>query len=147
MKKLLQHPRIQRHIAQGWKFAVTGGTAAAIDLTALTVGVEYLHISPYLAPVFSTGLAIIVVFIGNKFFTFKDRSSAYGSQMVKFGFVYGIAIVSNLCITWVLIHLGVHYFIARCLAIGIGMVWNYTMSHAFVFRKPDQPPEDLPPIA
>lgn len=146
MHRLIHHPRIKKHIQQSWKFAVTGGTGAVVDLGTLTLLVERFDVSEYIAPVFSTFLAITVVFIGNKFFTFRNRSKAYGNQLLKFGLVYGIAIASNLCITWVLIHLGVHYFLARCIAIGIGMVWNYSMSHAFVFKKTEQPPEDLPPI-
>ncbi len=117
-----------------------------MDLGSLTLFVEYFGLSHYVAPVYSTILAIIVVFIGNKFFTFRNRSKSYGSQMLKFGLVYGIAIASNLCITWVLIHLGVHYFLARCMAIGVGMVWNYTMSHTFVFRKASDVVEELPPV-
>lgn len=143
----LSQERIRRHISQAWKFGVTGGIGATVDLGSLTIFVEYFGMSRYLAPVYSTALAITVVFLGNKFFTFRNRSKAYGSQVLKFAFVYSIAIVSNLCITWVLIHAGVHYLIARCVAIGIGMIWNYSMSHTFVFRKNDQQPiEEFPPV-
>lgn len=134
MVLLLEHPRLRRHVQQGWKFALTGGMAACVDLGSLTVLVEYFHLSPYIAPVFATVLAVMVVFFGNKFFTFRERSTAYGSQMLKFALVYGTAISFNLGVTLLLIHAGVHYLVARSIAIGIGMVWNYSMSHRFVFR-------------
>jgi putative flippase GtrA len=44
-----------------------------------------------------------------------------------------------------LIRLGFHYLIARCAAIGVGMVWNYSMSHAFVFKKNEEL-MDIPPV-
>lgn len=134
------HSFIKRHFAQGLRFIVVGGLGATVDLGGSAVFVNVFHASPYLATACSTLLSVTVVFLGNKFFTFRSRGQGLvGRQAVKFALVYGAAILENLGVTWLLIHLGVHYLMAKVVAIGIGVLWNYFMSHAFVFRGEEEP--------
>jgi putative flippase GtrA len=147
MQKLLSHtfaslsasPRIQRHLSQGIRFVLVGGTGSLIDLSTLGALVAYADMSPYIAQVISTLLSVSVVFTLNKLFTFRSRASRQTHvELMRFIFVYGVAITSNIALTSLFIWLGVHHLIAKCLAIGIGIVWNYGMSHAFVFKRKDQ---------
>lgn len=138
IRRLMHHPFIRRHVAQGWRFVVCGLLGATIDLGSTAFLVEFADIDPHIAYIPSTLLAVIFVFMANKFFTFKNRESDVGRQALKFAFVYGAAIVSNLTISWTLLWLGLHYIPAKIGAIGVGAVWNYTMSHGFVFRKREQ---------
>ena len=135
MKRLLHHPFVRTHLSQGIKFCVCGGIGATIDLSSLTFFVEVLDVDPAIAFIPSAGLAVTFVFFANKYFTFNNREKKHLSQAAKFAIVYGTAITSNLAISWTLLWLGVHYFLARVVAIGIGAVWNYSMSHGFVFKK------------
>lgn len=106
-----------------------------IDLGTVTVLVERFGVDPRIAYIPSTGLAVVFVFLANKFFTFRNHEKSYGSQLLKFAFVYGIAIISNLTVSYGLYWLGVHYLLSKVIAIGFGAIWNYAMSHAFVFKK------------
>jgi len=125
----------RRHFFQGLKFAVVGALGATIDLSSLTFFVEVLDIHPSIAFIPSTFLAVLFVFLANKHFTFRNLERRYGSQAMKFAVVYGAAICLNIGLSNLLLFLGLHYFLAKVLAIGTIAVWNYVMSHHFVFRK------------
>ena len=135
LRSLIQHPRVRRHAPKFLRFAIVGGTGAFIDLTTLHVFVQYLQMSEYLAPICSTLISVTFVFLANKFFTFRDQEKRYAGQVAKFAMVYGIAITANIATTTFLIWLGVHYLLAKVIAIGLGVFWNYAMSHGFIFRK------------
>lgn len=134
---LLRHPFIKKHAPQIIKFALAGGLGAMIDLGSLTLLVEYVGVEEHLAVIPSTLCAVCVVFLLNKHVTFKDKKGNYGPQILKFAFVYGVAILSNILISSGLILIGVHYFLSKVIAIAVGAIWNYAMSHGFVFKKGD----------
>jgi putative flippase GtrA len=133
--RFCSHPHVRKHVSQGLKFAICGGIGASIDLGSLTLFVEYGGIDPGIAFIPSVLLAVIFVFLANKHFTFRNHEKNYGRQAFKFALVYGTAIVFNLSVSWALLWLGLHYLIAKTAAIGIGAVWNYSLSHGFVFKK------------
>ena len=135
MRRTLYHPAFRKHFSQLWRFAVCGGTGAVIDLSTTTVLVEYAQLQPQYAYVPSSLLAVLFVFLANKYFTFRNHESRVGGQALKFAFVYGTAIAFNLLSSWVLLWVGFHYLLAKIASIGIGAIWNYSMSHGFVFRK------------
>lgn len=154
MKALLQHPRFQRHWSQVWRFALSGGIGATIDLGSLAFFIRVLGMDSRLAAIPSTLLAVLFVFLANKFFTFRNRSRNYSGQLLKFVLVYGVAIVLNIGMTTFFIWLGERLFDsllstvqialgAKSLAIGIGAVFNYIFSHRFIFKKTDAREEML----
>ena len=139
MHRLLSHPFVRTHLSQGLKFAMAGGLGACIDLGSLTLFVEYFALPSRLAVIPSTLLAVSAVFLINKHFTFHNREHRYGRQILRFAFVYGVAICSNIGISALLITLGVHYLPSKIAAIGLGALWNYGMSHGYVFKKKVDP--------
>ena len=52
--------------------------------------------------------------------------------------VYGVAIVLNVLLSNALYWWGLHYFLAKIVAIGVIAVWNYSLSHGFIFKKKDR---------
>lgn len=134
---------VHKHASQLLKFAVVGGIGSVIDLSSLAFFVEYLGVEKRIAVIFSTICAVIVVFILNKKFTFKNKEKKVGTQAMKFALVYGAAAISNISISAVLITIGVQYLLAKMAAIGIGAAWNYSMSHGFVFKKSDPVTEEV----
>ncbi len=137
MRTLIEHPRFKTHFSQGWKFIIVGGTGAMIDLGTQALMVN-AGMSRYVATVLSTLLSVTVVFILNKFFTFKSRGKVE-QEGKRFAFVYGVSITTNILITSFLIWFGVHYTISKMIAIGCGVIWNYAMSHKFVFSQKKTP--------
>jgi putative flippase GtrA len=129
------HPHLRRHFSQLWRFAICGGTGFVLDLASLTFFVEWLHIDPRIAVILSSVVGATFVFFANKFFTFRNRERKTGSQALKFILVYGVAIAGNAAVANLLLWLGAQYIVAKIIAVGIGAVWNYALSHGFVFRK------------
>lgn len=129
---------LKRHASQGIRFVVVGSLGAIVDLGSLHLMVVYGGMSPYVAQTISTLLAVTLVFILNKFFTFRSKQGKVTGEIVRFALVYGVAFLSNVALTSLFLWLGVQYLIAKCLAIGIGIVWNYCMSHGFIFKKKDR---------
>lgn len=144
IQRLLKDPSVRRHFFQGMKFAMVGALGATIDLSSLTFFVEVLEIHPGIAFTPSTFLAVLFVFLANKHFTFQNFERRYGSQAMKFAMVYGAAICLNIGLSNLLLFLGLHYFLSKVLAIGTIAVWNYTLSHWFIFRK--SAPVEVPPF-
>jgi len=139
MRALLSYLRRYPLLKKIVKFGITGGIAAMIDLGGLQIMVRYLSVPEEAAVVLSSLISVIFVFVFNKFFTFRDKSSRYASQIIKFALVYGFAIVLNGFISNIFLWLGFHYLIAKIFAIGIGAIINFVLSHVFVFRQPPVP--------
>lgn len=137
MKKLLSHPFVRTHLSQGMKFVVAGGIGTTVDLASLTVFVEYFLIDPRIAFGFSSCLGASIVFIMNKFITFGSRGSMQ-HEALKFAMVYGVAIVLNIAVSNLFYSFGLHALLSKVLAIGVIAIWNYCLSHGFVFRKKDR---------
>ncbi len=135
MPALFQHSRVRTHVSQMWRFAVCGGGGFILDMLSLTIFVEQLGVDERIAVILSSVVGASFVFVANKFFTFKNRERKAGSQVVKFMLVYGVSIVGNAAIANMLLWLGVHYILAKVVAVGVGAVWNYALSHGFVFKK------------
>lgn len=135
VKRILHHPTVRKHVSQGLKFAICGGIGASIDLLSLTILVEFFGFSPHWGYVISTLLAVSVVFVGNKFFTFRNHEKRYVSQILKFALVYGCAVIFNIGLASFFFWAGLHYLVAKVLAIGIVALWNYSLSHGFIFRQ------------
>lgn len=136
--RFFAHPFLRKHLSQGLKFAVCGSIGACIDLGSLTVFVEVFGLNPNRAFVFSTFLAVIFVFLANKHFTFQNHERAYGRQALKFALVYGASFVFNISLSSLFYWWGLYYLLAKVLAIGTVSLWNYSLSHGFVFKKGEE---------
>lgn len=126
---------MQTHIRQLLKFGMAGGFGSLVDLVALTFFVEYFHMSKIIAGIFSSFLAVIVVFTVNKFFTFRNHERTFARQIAKFALVYSMAFAMNIAVYSLLLQTGLHYIIAKFAAIGLIAMWNYYFSHTFIFKK------------
>lgn len=138
MKRFFSHPFLLKHFSQGIKFALCGSIGACIDLGSLTIFVEVFFLNPNIAFIFSTILAVVFVFIANKHFTFQNRERSYGRQAFKFALVYGASFVFNISLSSLFYWWGLYYLLAKVLAIGTVSLWNYSLSHGFVFKKNEE---------
>jgi putative flippase GtrA len=135
MPAMFNNPRIRTHASQLWRFIICGGMGFTLDLSSAALFVEVGDVDPRIAVIFSSLVGGTFVFFANKFFTFKNREKKTGQQLFKFLIVYGVSFLSNIAIANALIWLDVHYLLAKVVAVGIGAVWNYALSHGFVFKK------------
>lgn len=134
MKHLVQHPTIRKHAPQLVKFAMAGGAGSVLDLSTLTVLTRLLLVPSEAAFLFSALVGATFVFFVNKHFTFKHSAGGWSTQLLKHYTVYGPAIVANFLLSNALF-LVLPDLLAKFLAIGAIAVWNYLMSHHYVFKK------------
>jgi len=134
MKKLLNHPTVRTHGPQLMKFALTGGAGSILDLGTLTLLTRVLSVPAEIAFLASAFVGATFVFFVNKHFTFKHRGNAFWPQLLKHYTVYGPAIIANFLLSNALF-LVMPDIAAKFIAIGVIAVWNYTMSHHYVFKK------------
>lgn len=135
MFAFLKRRSVRTHASQLWKFVICGGIGFTLDLSSLSLFIYWLNVDPRIAVILSSFVGAAFVFVANKFFTFRNRETRYGSQAFKFILVYGVSILSNAVISNVLIYVGMHPLLAKIVAIGVGAMWNYALSHGFVFKK------------
>lgn len=131
----IRFPHLMQHVDQAFKFGLAGATGAVVDLGTLELLVRFASMRPEIAGMVSSGLALLCVFLINKFYAFKHRAGRTHVQALKFGIVYAIAIVLNYGIFLLFFRFGVQYLLAKVFAIGIVMFFNYFMLHSFVFRE------------
>lgn len=134
MKHLLQHPTVRKHGPQLLKFGLTGGAGSVIDVATLTFITRALSVPAEVGFLFSSIVGATFVFFVNKHFTFKHSSADWGNQLLKHYTVYGPAIIANFLLSNALF-LVLPDLVAKFVAIGVIAVWNYLMSHHYVFKK------------
>ncbi len=146
MPRLLHHPTVRKHASQLWKFILGGGIGTILDLITVSILIREFQVSPYIAYIPSTIVGATFVFFVNKFFTFKNRGKSTRDQAMKFALVYGTAFCLNLVLAWGLLWVFTNYLfpatmaylaamLARVMAIGLIAIWNYSLSHGFIFKE------------
>lgn len=125
----------QKYGSSFLRFAVCGGLGAVIDFSTLHALVAYARWSEEYALIVSTGLAMIFVFFSNRFFTFGVRGSGASGQAAKFFLVYMVAAGMNYTLSLGLVYAGMFYLLAKGIAIGTIMFFNFFMLRGFVFKK------------
>lgn len=126
------------------RFALVGVVNTALDLGIFFV-LQLGGTPVLLANLLSTSAGLAFSFVANRGFTFSGRSSSHARrQLVLFVVCTGVGLwaVQPLVILGmdrVLLPyaaLGVwRILIAKCIAIGFGMVWNWTLYNRVVFRR------------
>ncbi len=134
MKRFLHHPTVKTHAPQLLKFGLTGGAGSILDMGTLALLTRLFSVPAEAAFLFSAFVGATFVFFVNKHFTFKHRG-AWTTQLLKHYTVYGPAIIANFLLSN-LLFLFLPDIASKFVAIGVIAVWNYLMSHHFVFRKP-----------
>lgn len=131
----IRFPRTTAHVEKGVKFAMSGGLGAIIDFSGLFVLQNVFDVDARFAVVLSTLPAIVVVFLMNKYFTFRDTRRNHGTQATKFLLVYGAAFLWNSGLSLLFLALGLPAPIAKACAILCVALWNYILLNSFVFRR------------
>jgi putative flippase GtrA len=122
------------------KFFVVGVCAFAVDWAVLKLFVSHMHFDPYSARVVSFLCAASFSWVGNRSFTFRDRTHGHaGKEWMRFlavsagGFVlnYGTYALLITYVPFVREHLGLGVA-AGAIA---GMFFNFGMASKLVFPK------------
>jgi putative flippase GtrA len=82
------HPRVRRS-------ALVGAIATLTDLIVMIAAVEAAGLAPRAAAPFALAAGVVVQFLGNKLYAFRDRSPAWLSQAAKFLVVEAAGYAAN----------------------------------------------------
>lgn len=117
------------------KFGVVGVLNTAIDLGVLNLLV-YFGIGVLFANTISTGLAITNSFLWNKYWTFRDKDTAWHRQIIPF-FISAIVglLLSNLLVYIFHIRMGWDLNLVKIGSFVIIFWWNFYIPKLFIFKR------------
>ena len=127
------------------RFALVGGINTAIDI-GLLFGLTALGVPKLAANTISTGTAFIFSFFANKSYTFRTQGNMR-RQLVLFVIItlaglWGLQNAVIFCISPILTSV-IHteplvLLLAKIIATGASLVWNYCLYDRVVFRTTDR---------
>ncbi|MBI1813314.1 GtrA family protein [Candidatus Peregrinibacteria bacterium] len=124
--------RIAPHAPQFARYLLSGGTAAGLEIGSyqlmLHFGVWY-----FTAAKISGMVGLLAAFIGHKFFAFRKRRET-SRQLVRYAVLQGCNYIIQLAMVYTFVEFaGINATIAKILAIGITVLWNFFLYKFFVY--------------
>ncbi len=132
------------------KFGVVGASGAVIDfgVTALCKGI--LGMPDLLANAIGFTIAATSNYFLNRIWTWKSTSKEMGVEYAKFFFVSLIGLGLNSLIVFLLKDTSIvprfaatsldwDFWVAKIIATGVVMVWNFVANNYFTFRQKQKP--------
>ncbi len=125
------------------RFAAVGAAGFVVDEAVLTAGHYVFGLDPYLARALSIFCAMTFTWWGNRTLTFAEHAASGGAAALaqewgKFVLANAAGALANyatytLLVSFVPHPLG-HPILATAIGVGVGLVFNFTLSKRFVFR-------------
>jgi putative flippase GtrA len=124
------------------KFATVGAIGMVVDLTVLNVMHKVFGLPLLVANSISFTVAVISNFTWNRLWTFPEsRERPIGKQLGQFAIVNIIGLAINNLVLWVVFNLikgfipdPWDYNLAKIVAIGVVLFWNYSVNRAWTYR-------------
>jgi putative flippase GtrA len=140
---------LNRKNKQLWYFATIGATATAISFILLNI-LSIFGINPIIANTISCAISMVFSFVFNKKLTFQSKSSRYVRDVVLFVLftLFGLLVLQNLVMIWLLAALPetwsefIRLNVAKIVATGVSMTWNYLSYSRIVFKDSTKPSHD-----
>lgn len=117
------------------KFGVVGFSGLLLDFGITYLLKEKAGINKYIANGCGFAVAVCSNFFLNKIWTFKDTQHAYFPQFVAFLAVATGGLLINQLVLYLLHErFKLKFYFAKILAIGVVTLWNFGLSHFYVFN-------------
>lgn len=146
-KAIKDHNQIKSrpYIAQFIKFAIIGTVNTFVDF-GIYFGLTRSSIFWEKHYLWANFIAFVVAasssYIFNKNWTFRDTNKKIRIQYSKFILVSAIGLTINETILFFLVtKAGLHDLMAKVLAIGVVLFWNFTINKLWTFRPEKQQPD------
>jgi putative flippase GtrA len=150
---------MRKLLLQFTRFGLVGGVGLVVDfgvfnlLRATIFDPDQIHEGPVFAKIISTILAIIVNWIGNRFWTFREHR---GRQLVREGIEFGIVSVGGLLIGLLCLFVS-HYLLgftslladnisSNVIGLALGTAFRFSLYRLWVFspRRGEPKPAVFP---
>jgi putative flippase GtrA len=127
------------HVVRRWlKFNAVGGIGIGVQLVALALMKDVLHVQYLWATALAVELAVLHNFVWHEHWTWKGRGERKDVlvRLLRFNLTTGaMSILSNLlCMRLLVGQLHMQYLVANLLAIAVTSIANFLLSDRFVFR-------------
>ena len=128
-------------------FGLVGSIGLVVDVGLFNV---FFHDGQVIAKMISTGVATVVTYIGNRYFSFSHRARSgigretsifFGINLLVLGFSIGVISLAEYPL-----HLKHHLFamnLVNIFSIGMGTIFRFWAYKRFVFLHPDKVREPL----
>ncbi|MFZ9504622.1 MAG: GtrA family protein [Cyclobacteriaceae bacterium] len=117
------------------KFGAVGASGLVLDFGLTYLGKEKLGISKYLANAIGFCTAASTNFLFNRWWTFSDTNPDITSQFTRFFLIALVGLAINTAIIWFAHQKkGMNFFVAKILAVGVVVIWNFVMNVTFTFN-------------
>ena len=115
------------------RYAVIGGSTFALDfgLLALLHDIAGLHV--IFAATVSYWISIAFNFVANRAWTFGSTNQQLTQHLTAYLLLLGINYLFTIAVVGVATHFGVHYAIAKIVAVAIQIGWTYVIYKKFIF--------------
>lgn len=122
-----------------FKFALVGGLGAVINSSLLYIFTEFLKLYYLLSSIFAIECAIVIQFILNDLWTFRDRKSrnvrVIVTRLMKSNLWRTIGIFINILVLYILTEFfGVYYIISNLAGILCAFIFNYFFESRLTWR-------------
>ena len=126
------------------RFAIVGGAGYVVDAGMLALGTGVLKLEFAPARALSIFIAMCFTWIGNRYLTFPERrartASGAAQEWLKFVGANSFGALVNFGVSVGLVRYAPwpasNYFVAQACGVLAGLVFNFTLSRALVFRAP-----------
>ncbi len=134
-----------REVVRFLKFAAVGALGMVVDLTVLNVMYKVVGLPLLAANTISFSTAVLSNFTWNRLWTFPEsRQRSLIPQLAQFALVNIIGLAINNLVLWVVYNLiksfvpdPLDYNLAKIVAIGIVLFWNYGMNRLWTYKGID----------
>ena len=124
------------------KFATVGAFGMVVDLTVLNVMHKVFGLPLLVANSISFSVAVVSNFTWNRLWTFPEsRQRPIAKQLGQFAIVNIIGLAINNLVLWTVFNLikgfipdPLNYNLAKIVAIGVVLFWNYSVNRAWTYR-------------
>lgn len=125
-KKLYEHSFV--------RYVVIGGTTFTLDIGLLVLFHEVFNLPVIFSATASYWLSIAFNFIANRLWTFGASESSIGRHLTFYLALLGFNYLFTIGFIAAATHMGMHYTIAKVLALACQISWTYIAYKKVIFR-------------
>jgi putative flippase GtrA len=118
------------------RFGIVGFVSFVVDFSLTYACKEWLHWDKYLANTIGFLVSSVLNFMLNRIWAFDSKDE----RVTKQAALFAIATVSGLFLGNGMVYLfadyiGINFYIAKLMSVGIMMIWNFSVNHFIIFKK------------
>ncbi len=116
------------------RYVAIGGTTFALDFLILVVLHGVFGVNVLIATTISYWTSIAFNFMANRIWTFGATETHIAKHALAYGLLLGFNFLFTLAFIGTATNLGLHYTIAKIMAVAIQVVWTYLAYKKVIFK-------------